>query len=62
MMYLWLLACYYKHKGIDYIPKANMVVVETIPDYKTKIFPVNGKQIKEGLDEFKKLLILVANG
>jgi hypothetical protein len=39
-----------------------MVVVETIPDYKTKIFSVNGKQIKEGLDEFKKLLILVANG
>lgn len=61
-MYLWLLACYYKHKGINYTPKANMVVVETIPKFRTRICSVNGKYIKQGLDEFKKLLILVANG
>jgi len=60
-MYFWLLACYYKHIGINYKYKANMVVVETIPNYQTKIYSVDGKQIKKGLDEFKKLLILVAN-
>ena len=58
-MYLWLLGCMLKHQGLDYKPKANMVVVNTIPDFRTKIFPVNGKHIREGLAEFKNLLILV---
>lgn len=61
-MYLWILACYFKHNLINYRLKANMVVVETIPDFKTRIYKVNNKHIKQGLDEFKKLLILVANG
>ncbi len=59
-MYLWIMSCYLQHKGINYKPKANMVVVETIPDFKTKVYPVGGKDIKKGLSEFKKLLILVA--
>ena len=58
--YLWLLACCAKTKGIDYQLKANMVVVETIPDFNSKVYKVSGKHIKQGLDEFKKLLILVA--
>lgn len=47
-------------KGINYKSKANMVVVETIPEFRTKIYSVNGKYIKQGLNEFKKLLTLVA--
>ena len=62
MMYLWFLSCYLQHKGIKYKPKANIIVVETIPEYKTRVCPIEGKHIKKGLDEFKKLLILVANG
>lgn len=61
-MYLWLMGCYLKYKGINYTPKVNMIVVETIPNFKTRIYSVNGKQIKQGLDEFKNLLTLVANG
>ena len=62
MMYLWLLSCLFKHKGLDYQLKANMVVVETIPEFKSRVYSVNNKQIKQGLNEFKNLLILVANG
>lgn len=59
-MYLWLLSCYMQSKGINYKSKANMVVVETIPEFRTKVYSVSGKYIKQGLDEFKKLLTLVA--
>lgn len=59
--YLFLLSAYCQSKGLNYTPKANMLVVETIPDFKSKVFPVNNKQIKIGLEEFKQLLILVAN-
>lgn len=58
--YLWLLACYCKTQGINYKTKANMVVVETVPEFSSKVYIVNGKHIKQGLDEFKKLLILVS--
>lgn len=60
-MYLWLMSCYLKQNGINYKPKANMVVVETIPEYRTRIFSVNNKHIQRGLKEFKELLILAAN-
>ena len=46
--------------GYSYKSKANMLVVETIPDFKCRVFPVNGTYIKSGLDEFKKLLVMVA--
>ena len=39
-----------------------MVVVETIPTYKSKVIPVTNGHIKQGLAEFKKLLILVTHG
>lgn len=60
-MYLWLLQCAVKEiYGLNYKTKANMLVVETIPEFKCKVYPVNGKQIKVGLEEFKELLIMVA--
>lgn len=61
-MYLWLLSCWHKYNYETYNLKANMVVVETIPEFKSRVYSVNDKQIKRGLNEFKNLLILVANG
>lgn len=56
-MYLWLLKEYIKQEyGADYKCSANMLVVETIPAYKSNIFPVSEKHIKEGFNEFKDLL------
>lgn len=39
---------------------SNMVVVETIPNFSSKVYPVGNKMIKAGLDEFKKLIIILA--
>ena len=39
---------------------ANMVVVETVPNFQSKVYPVSNKLIKAGLDEFKRLLIILA--
>lgn len=63
-LYMWLLQAYIqKEFGYCYKSKANMLVVETIPNYKAKIYPVNGKQIQKGLEEFKQLItLLVQNG
>lgn len=46
-------------KNINYTFKSNMLVVETTPEYKCKIHPVNGKHIAVGWEEFKNLLTLV---
>lgn len=61
-MYGWLMSCLMQSSGIDYKCKMNMVVVETIPTYKSKVIPVTNGHIKQGLAEFKKLLILVTHG
>lgn len=61
-MYLWLLNSYLTFKGLTYKLKANIIVIETIPSYAAKIYRINNKQIKNGINEFKKLLLLVANG
>ena len=68
MMYLWLLSCALKsgalNNGFDmssYTLKANMVVVETIPSFRSRVFYVTNKHIQKGLSEFKKLLILAAD-
>lgn len=59
-MYLWLLQAWVKKEcGVCYSSKANLLVVETIPHFRSKVYPVNGKQIKKGLDEFKELITLV---
>ena len=59
-MYLWLMSCYLKSQGINYKLNCNMIVVETVPNFQTKIYPVSKKYINQGLDEFKKLITLVA--
>lgn len=61
-MYSWLLSlCAKKYYGIDCpIIKGNYLVVSTIPGYYTKVLPMTKKMFKEGWDEFKMLLKLVA--
>ena len=58
-MYLWLLSCYYRNQGIDYQLKANMILVETFPNFQSRICRVYNRHIQQGLDEFKKLIINV---
>jgi hypothetical protein len=60
-IYLWLINCYLVHKQLHYTLRANMVVVETIPNYTSKVYHVSKKEINKGLAEFKKLLLLIAN-
>ena len=56
-MYLWLLQAYIKQQfGYLYKYKANIVLVETIPNFNTKVCTVNGNHINEGLKEFKTLM------
>lgn len=60
-LYLFLLQAAVKHLyNLNYKLRANMVVVETIPNFSSKVYTVSNKYIKLGLDEFKNLLILVA--
>lgn len=60
-MYLWLLmgAMNSKYNRV-YKPKANMLVVETVPDYQSAVFPVKGNYINAGLKEFKWLISKLA--
>jgi hypothetical protein len=57
-MYLWLLQNALRLK--DYKYKVNILAVETIPDFKNRIFHISSKWIDKGLREFKELLILAA--
>lgn len=60
-MYLWLLSAYIKATyNYDYTLKANMLLVETIPDYNTRVCKVNNSAIKAGLDDFKRLIIILS--
>jgi len=59
-LYLWLLSCALKAtRDISYNLKANMLVVGTV-DFNSKLYHVSQKNIKKGLDEFKKLIIILA--
>lgn len=59
-LYIWLLqAALRQYYGIEYKLEANMLVVETTPNFKSAIYKVNGKYITEGLKEFKALLTAV---
>lgn len=61
-MYLWLLQSVMREKGFkDFKYKVNILLIETIPDFRTKICPISNKWIDKGLKDFKKLLILAAN-
>lgn len=56
-MYLWLLQAYIKQTyGYLYKYKANIIVIETIPNFSTKICSINGNHINKGLEEFKTLI------
>ena len=60
-IYMMILQIYMKSKGyIDYSYKSNMMVVESIPDFKSEVFPVSQSYIKKGLEEFKELICRVA--
>lgn len=62
MIYTWLLTLvakkYYNMENCT--AKSNYLVVSTIPDYYTKVFPVTKKDFMKGWNEFKYLLRLVA--
>jgi hypothetical protein len=61
-MYSWLLSlCAKKYYGMDNpTVKGNYLVVSTIPGHYTKVLPMTNKMFKEGWNEFKRLLQLVA--
>lgn len=52
----WLLS----EKNIKCKTSCNIILVETIPNYTSKIIPISNKYLKSGLIEFKKLIIEVA--
>lgn len=60
-LYSWLLQCaVQKEFGLVYKSNANVLVVETIPNFKSKVFPVNNYYIKKGINEFKNLLFMIS--
>lgn len=60
-MYIWMLQCAITELyGYNYKLKANILVIETDNEFKSKVFPINGNYVKAGLDELKYLLKLVA--
>lgn len=61
-MYLWLLQNAISAKyGVIYKYKANILLVETVPNFKTRICPIAKRWIDKGLKEFKDLLILASD-
>lgn len=61
-MYLWMLSLLneklYKLKNPSF--KCNMLLVSTIPNYNTGVFPVNYKHLMKGKEEFKDLIRRIA--
>jgi len=56
-LYAWLLKAALKQtKQIDYPLNANVLVVESIPEYNTKIYRITNSHIQAGLEEFKELV------
>lgn len=59
-LYFWLLQAALINKDEkykNYTLKANMLVVETVLDFSARVFPVGGRQITEGLQEFKNIVM-----
>lgn len=57
-MYLFLLKhAVLQYYGFDFKVEANMLVVETTPNYKSAVYKVHNKYIEAGLKEFKELII-----
>ena len=61
-MYSYLLKlCAKKYFNLEKpIIKGNFLVVSTIPDYNSLVYPMTNKLFKQGFDEFKYLLKTVA--
>lgn len=57
-LYLWLLKEALSLK--DYTVKANMLVVESVPNFGSRVYKVGGKSIQAGFMEFKALLLAYA--
>lgn len=59
-LYLWLLnAAIMRIYSTNYKCTANMLVIESTPEYRSKIYPVKKDYITQGLNEFKYLIKLV---
>lgn len=58
-LYFWMLVAALKEvKGLEgYSTKANILVVETIPNFDNRVYKVNNSHIQAGLSEFKQLLM-----
>lgn len=57
-MYMWMLAIYCKEYH-GFRPEhfyANMLVVSTVPDFRSGVYQVTARQQKQGMEEFSKLL------
>lgn len=60
-VYGWLLKSVAKVLyNYDYKLELNILAIETIPEFNNKIYKLNGKHFKAGLDEFQQLIKLVA--
>lgn len=59
--YLVVLQIYCQTQGYTgYKYKANMAVVQTLPDFNSRLYEVPEKYIKQGMEEFKELICRVA--
>ena len=58
-MYMFMLQAALNKPNYKY--RCNVLIVETVPDFSTKVCQITNKWIKKGLGEFKKLIILAAN-
>ena len=61
-MYLWMLKLYaQKTYGLEHSKMyANMMLVSTIPDFRSGLYRCHNQEIAEGFREFKRLLRMVA--
>lgn len=60
-VYLWLLHHIMREKypNIKFTYNVNILAVQTSQDYKSEVFKVSKKWIDKGLNEFKKLILLI---
>lgn len=60
-MYMWMLKLYIENTyKVKPSLKANMLIVSTVPDFRSGVYPVTNGHMKEGFLEFTKLLRMVA--
>ena len=60
LVYLILLKAAFPNLS-DYIINCNMLVVETLPEYKSEVYKVSLKHLLQGEEEFINLLNLLPN-